>query len=165
MRERTKCLQPWRWRHYVSSKLWHLPTSLHGTKTQKNNNRSRFLCVCVWGGGGVRLGGRPTRARLPPIPSTVRSLIKLNAIVTSRLPAGIAIVLVSWFYCFYGAVLDSYRKTLVALGGESCSSSREVTGALNFISGRTVRFLITITYPQTQSEQTVACFAKWLAIS
>jgi hypothetical protein len=26
--------QPWRWRHYVSPKRWHLPTSLHGAKTQ-----------------------------------------------------------------------------------------------------------------------------------
>jgi hypothetical protein len=32
---------------------------------------------------------------------------------------------VSWFYCSYGAILDSYRENIVALGGESCSSSRE----------------------------------------
>jgi hypothetical protein len=32
---------------------------------------------------------------------------------------------VSLFYCFYGAILDSCRKNLVVLGGESCSSSRE----------------------------------------
>jgi hypothetical protein len=30
-------LQPWRWRQYISPKHWHLPTSLHGTKIQKNN--------------------------------------------------------------------------------------------------------------------------------
>jgi hypothetical protein len=52
----------------------------------------------------------------------VRSLIKLNATVISRLPAGAA---VSWFYCFCGTILDPYRENLVALGGESCSSSRE----------------------------------------
>jgi hypothetical protein len=27
----------WRWRQYVSPKRWHLPTSLHGAKTQNNN--------------------------------------------------------------------------------------------------------------------------------
>jgi hypothetical protein len=30
-------LQPWRWGQYVSPKRWHLPTSLHGAKTQRNN--------------------------------------------------------------------------------------------------------------------------------
>jgi hypothetical protein len=30
-------LQPWRWRKYVSPKRWHLPTSVHGAKTQKKN--------------------------------------------------------------------------------------------------------------------------------
>jgi hypothetical protein len=30
-------LQPWRWKQYVSPKRWHLPTSLRGAKTQKNN--------------------------------------------------------------------------------------------------------------------------------
>jgi hypothetical protein len=29
-------LQPWRWRQYVSPKHWHLLTSVHGAKTQKN---------------------------------------------------------------------------------------------------------------------------------
>jgi hypothetical protein len=42
-----------------------------------------------------------------------------------RFPTGTAIILVSWFYCFYGAILNSYRENLVALRGESCSSSRE----------------------------------------
>jgi hypothetical protein len=32
---------------------------------------------------------------------------------------------VSWFYCFCGSILDSYRENLVALGGESCSSCWE----------------------------------------
>jgi hypothetical protein len=38
-------LQPWRWRQYVPPKRWHLPTSLHGAKTQKNNiiHHRRFL--------------------------------------------------------------------------------------------------------------------------
>jgi hypothetical protein len=40
---------------------------------------------------------------------TVGSLIKLNATVTSRLPAGTAMKKVSWFYCFYRAIFDSYR--------------------------------------------------------
>jgi hypothetical protein len=29
-------LQPWRWKHFVSPKRGHLPTSLHGAKTQKH---------------------------------------------------------------------------------------------------------------------------------
>jgi hypothetical protein len=40
----------------------------------------------------------------------------------------------SWFYCFRGAILDTYRENLVALGGYSCSSSRVVTVSFNFIS-------------------------------
>jgi hypothetical protein len=40
-----------------------------------------------------------------------------------------------------GAILDSYRQNLVPLGGESCSSSREVTVVLNFISERAVVYL------------------------
>jgi hypothetical protein len=28
-------LQPLNWRHYVSPKLWYLPTSLHGVAAQK----------------------------------------------------------------------------------------------------------------------------------
>jgi hypothetical protein len=70
--------------------------------------------------------------------NTVCSLIKLKATVTSRLPAGTAIILVSWFYCLYGPLLDSYRQNLVALGGESCSFSREVIAAFNFISEHAV---------------------------
>jgi hypothetical protein len=31
-----RVIQPWRWRQYFSPKRWHLPTSLHGAKTQKN---------------------------------------------------------------------------------------------------------------------------------
>jgi hypothetical protein len=54
--------------------------------------------------------------------TTVRSLIKLNATVTFRLPAGTTVI---WLYCFCGAILDSYLENLVALGGELCSSSRE----------------------------------------
>jgi hypothetical protein len=36
---KTYCLhlQGWRWRQYVSLKLWFLPTSPHGVTTQKNN--------------------------------------------------------------------------------------------------------------------------------
>jgi hypothetical protein len=34
-------LQGGRWRLYVSPKRWHLPTSLHGAKTQKNINRRK----------------------------------------------------------------------------------------------------------------------------
>jgi hypothetical protein len=34
-------LQGWRWRVYVSPKRRHLPTSLHGARTQRNNIRSR----------------------------------------------------------------------------------------------------------------------------
>lgn len=30
----------------------------------------------------------------------------------------------SFFHCFYGAILDWYRESLVALGGESYSPSR-----------------------------------------
>jgi hypothetical protein len=29
-------LKPWRWRQYVSPKCWHLRTSLHGAKIEKN---------------------------------------------------------------------------------------------------------------------------------
>jgi hypothetical protein len=54
--------------------------------------------------------------------NTVRSLIKLNAALASLLPAGAAVL--SWFYS-YGAILDSCRGNLVALGGESCIFSRE----------------------------------------
>jgi hypothetical protein len=57
--------------------------------------------------------------------STVRSLIKLNATVTSRLPAGTAIKQLSWFYCFYVRSLTPVGKNLVALGGELCSSRWE----------------------------------------
>jgi hypothetical protein len=32
----TMSLQPWRWSQYVSLKHWHLLTSPHGTRTQKN---------------------------------------------------------------------------------------------------------------------------------
>jgi hypothetical protein len=46
-------VQPWRWRLYVSSKCWHLPMSLHGTKTQKKIifiltavKTSYFTCLC-----------------------------------------------------------------------------------------------------------------------
>jgi hypothetical protein len=63
----------------------------------------------------------------------VRSLIKLNAIITSRLPAGTAIKKVNRFHCFYEAILASYRENLVPLGGESCSSSREVTVAFSCV--------------------------------
>jgi hypothetical protein len=55
------------------------------------------------------------------IKSSVRSLTKLNATVTSR-----------------QELLGSYREKLTALGGESCNSSREVTVAFNFISERTL---------------------------
>jgi hypothetical protein len=40
LEKHTVSLQPWRWRQYVSPKRWHLPTSLHGSKTQKNINNS-----------------------------------------------------------------------------------------------------------------------------
>jgi hypothetical protein len=50
----------------------------------------------------------------------VRSLMKLNAAVALQLPAGKLIVVF-----FYGAVLHSYRNNSMALGGESCSSSRK----------------------------------------
>jgi hypothetical protein len=51
---------------------------------------------------------------------TVHSLIKLNATVTSQLPAGTAVKKKnsSWFYCFYGEMLGSYQGNTVALGGE-----------------------------------------------
>jgi hypothetical protein len=47
---RTYCLhpQPWRWRRYVSPKRWHLPTSLHGARTQ-NNYRTVILPVVLYG--------------------------------------------------------------------------------------------------------------------
>jgi hypothetical protein len=32
-------------------------------------------------------------------------------------PVGTVIISVSWFYCFYGAIIDSYRENPVALGG------------------------------------------------
>jgi hypothetical protein len=71
----------------------------------------------------------------------VRSLIKLNATLNSWLPAGTAMKKVSWFHCFCGAILYSCRENLVALGGESCSSSREPGSdscvQLYFISERT----------------------------
>jgi hypothetical protein len=35
---------------------------------------------------------------------------------------------VSWFYCFYGAILDSYRENRVALGDESYNSCRKPGG-------------------------------------
>jgi hypothetical protein len=54
--------------------------------------------------------------------NTVRSLIKLNAIVTSRLPAGSAI---GEFILFYWSILNSYWENVEALGCESCSSSQE----------------------------------------
>jgi hypothetical protein len=65
----------------------------------------------------------------------VRSLTKLNATVTSRLPAGTAtkgklILLFFWS----DAWLVSGKR--VALGGESCSSSREVTVALKIYQWR-----------------------------
>jgi hypothetical protein len=47
-------LKPWRWKHYVSPKHWHLPTSLHGTKTQNIiywgalNLMSKFQETCDW---------------------------------------------------------------------------------------------------------------------
>jgi hypothetical protein len=56
---------------------------------------------------------------------TVRSPTKLIAAVTSRLPTGTAVMKVSWFYCFYEDVLDSYRENPAALGGESCTFSRD----------------------------------------
>jgi hypothetical protein len=55
--------------------------------------------------------------------STVCSLIKLNATVTSWHLAGSAIIYVSSFYCFHGAVLGSYQEDVVELGSGSCSSS------------------------------------------
>jgi hypothetical protein len=57
---------------------------------------------------------------------TVCSLIKLNTAVTSRLLAVTAVIYVSWFYCFYEGILDSYRENRVALGGGSCISSWEL---------------------------------------
>jgi hypothetical protein len=33
--EHSVYLQPWRWRHYVPTECWYLPTSLHGVITQK----------------------------------------------------------------------------------------------------------------------------------
>jgi hypothetical protein len=41
---------------------------------------------------------------------------------------------VSWFYCFYGATLDSYRENIVALGSESCSSSWELGSVLRSLN-------------------------------
>jgi hypothetical protein len=49
----------------------------------------------------------------------VRSLIKFNATVTSRLLAGTAVREIGWFYCFYGTILDSYRE-------KTCSAWRWV---------------------------------------
>jgi hypothetical protein len=64
--------------------------------------------------------------------TTVHSLIKLNATITSRLLAGAAIIHKSLFCCFHKAILDLYLENLVVLGSDSCSCSREVTAAFNF---------------------------------
>jgi hypothetical protein len=40
-------LQPWRWRQYVSPERWHLPTSLHGVRTQKNSIII-YLCSLIF---------------------------------------------------------------------------------------------------------------------
>jgi hypothetical protein len=53
---------------------------------------------------------------------TVCSLINRKVGVTGTSFSAFLIKKVSCFYCFYGAILDSYRENLVALGGESCSS-------------------------------------------
>jgi hypothetical protein len=58
-----------------------------------------------------------------PQSNKVRSLIKLKANATSR---SMAVIELSYFYCFYGAILDSYWEKHVALDSESCSSSRDV---------------------------------------
>jgi hypothetical protein len=52
-------------------------------------------------------------------------MIKLNKTVTSWLLVETAFKKVSWFYCFYGAILELYQENLVALGGESCSSRQQ----------------------------------------
>jgi hypothetical protein len=41
-------LAPWRWRQYVSPKRWHLATSLHGAKTQKNIIKLRLKCLLIF---------------------------------------------------------------------------------------------------------------------
>jgi hypothetical protein len=42
------------------------------------------------------------------------------------------------YYCFYGAILDSYRERRVAFGGESCGSCREPgSQSVSTVSGRT----------------------------
>jgi hypothetical protein len=51
-------------------------------------------------------------------------------------------ILVSWFCCFYGAVLESCQESLVALGGELRISCQEVTVAFNFVIGCTVQWLL-----------------------
>jgi hypothetical protein len=67
----------------------------------------------------------PTKSGIPKRHIILRSLIKLNATVTYWLLAGNSKKKVSLFYCFCGDILDFYRENLVALCGESCSSSRE----------------------------------------
>jgi hypothetical protein len=57
--------------------------------------------------------------------STMRSLIRLNATATSRLPAGTAIKKGKLILFFYVAILDSYRENLAALGSRSYSSRWE----------------------------------------
>jgi hypothetical protein len=52
---------------------------------------------------------------------TVCSLTNLNATVTSWLPAGFAMLIVSDFIVFCGVILVSYWENLVALCSESCS--------------------------------------------
>jgi hypothetical protein len=84
----------------------------------------------VWKNAGVPLS-KPT-----PAYYIMRSLMKLNATVTSRLPVGTAEK--GKLVVFFLAVLDSYRENFVALAGELCSSTREVTVAFNFISEHTV---------------------------
>jgi hypothetical protein len=55
---------------------------------------------------------------------SIGALIKLNAAVTSSLLADM-LFLVDRIYCFHGTILDLCQENLVALSGESCSSSRE----------------------------------------
>jgi hypothetical protein len=43
-----------------------------------------------------------------------------------------------FFYSFYEAGRNLYHENLVAIGGESCISSRDVTVAFNFFGERTV---------------------------
>jgi hypothetical protein len=72
--------------------------------------------------------------------STGRSLIKLDATVTSPLLEGSAVIQISWFNSFNGAILDSCQENLAALSSESVfrARSREVAAAVGFISERTV---------------------------